>query len=61
MLQRICETSWKKLLASELNIKTDKIIPWEACTDADYKLTQTQKSSKRPCKNQNNINYCILN
>lgn len=39
-----------KLLASELNIETHKIIPWKVYTDADYKLRQTQKSSKRPCK-----------
>lgn len=40
----------QKLLASELKIGTYKLLLWQVYTDADFKLRQAQKSSKRPCK-----------
>ena len=49
----------RNLVAKELNVQTENILPWKVYTEADFKFKQAQRNCQRPAKKQGKF-YVLL-
>ena len=49
----------RNLVAKELNVQTENILPWKVYTEADFKFKQAQRNCQQPAKKQGKF-YVLL-